>query len=166
MLIFAKKNTPLHRWGKRGCTPPRFSDLPTVIVVSASLNPYWFALEFWNIEFDELDFLSISNYIFPACLACKNQVQARKKSSSSEFVTLNISNQEFFFVQFMFKNKIALSTKMKECLDTQFHSVLAFSINNSCLLCSTKLSKLQGHPPQSGRNWTATVSSSCKLDFV
>ena len=27
----------------------------------------------WKIEFDELDFLSISNWIFTAWLACKNQ---------------------------------------------------------------------------------------------
>ena len=43
---------------------------------------------FFNLIF-YLDFLSISNLIFTACLACKNQVRNRKKSSSK----IEIENQ-------------------------------------------------------------------------
>ena len=41
--------------------------------------------DFWNIEFDEL---SISNLIFTACVACKNQVQTRKRI---KLINLDIS---------------------------------------------------------------------------
>ena len=36
----------------------------------------WFLKnQFWKIKFDKLDFQSISNWIFTACVACKNQFQ-------------------------------------------------------------------------------------------
>ena len=33
----------------------------------------------WNFEFDEVDFFPSLNWIFTACVACKNPVQTRKK---------------------------------------------------------------------------------------
>ena len=53
---------------------------------SITLTPYSFTLDFWKIEFDELDFLSFLNLIFAACAACKNWVQTRKKI---QFIKLN-----------------------------------------------------------------------------
>ena len=60
-------------------------------IANSILTPYLSALDFWhsivwNFEFDELDFFPSLNCIFIACVACKNPVQTRKKSSSSNLI--------------------------------------------------------------------------------
>ena len=54
------------------------------------LSPYLSELDFsnspvWNFQFDELIFFPSLNWIFTACVAYKNPVQTRKKSSSSNW---------------------------------------------------------------------------------
>ena len=55
---------------------------------------YLSALDFWhspvwNFKFDELDFFPILNWMFTACVTCKNPVQTRKRI---QFIKLKISN--------------------------------------------------------------------------
>ena len=46
----------------------------------------------WKIKFDELDFQSISNLIFTACVPCKNPVQNRQKIKfKNQFREIEIS---------------------------------------------------------------------------
>ena len=49
---------------------------------------FWHSL-IWNFEFDELDFFPSLNWIFTACVACKNPVQTLKKI---RFIKLGISS--------------------------------------------------------------------------
>ena len=72
-----------YKWSQR-------KQIPNAIANSI-LTPYLSALDFWhsivwNFEFDELDFFPSLNCIFTACVACKNPVQTRKKSSSSNLM--------------------------------------------------------------------------------
>ena len=53
---------------------------------------YLSAQGFWNIEFDELDFLSISNSNFAGYTGSKNLVQTRQKF---QFIKLDFSNLIF-----------------------------------------------------------------------
>ena len=46
----------------------------------------------WKIKLDELDFLSILNSIFTACVACKIQAWNKQKI---QFIQLNFSNWIF-----------------------------------------------------------------------
>ena len=49
----------------------------------------------WKIKFDELDFLSISTWIFAGYTGSKNQVQTRKKivHQTWNFILENVTNQ-------------------------------------------------------------------------
>ena len=74
----------------------RFSFRYILLRLPYFLNAYWFELlvtidlllifeksslknQVWKIKLYELDFLSILNLIFTACVACKNQVRNRQK---------------------------------------------------------------------------------------
>ena len=53
----------------------------------------------WKIKLDELDFLSISNLTFTACVACKIRVQNRQKI---KFIQLD-------FLTWFFKNQVQIN---------------------------------------------------------
>ena len=57
--------------------------LSSAAVSAQYLSLYLSALDFWNLYFMKLifglDFLSISNLIFTACVASKNQVRIKQK---------------------------------------------------------------------------------------
>ena len=62
---------------------------------SNPLSPYLSALDFlnfpvWNFKFVELDFFPSLNWIYTACVTCKNPVQTKKKI---QFIKLSSSNR-------------------------------------------------------------------------
>ena len=65
----------------------KFSHVATVVSY-----PYWSALDFWKIQLDELDFLSISNLNFEAYTGSKNQVWNTQKI---KFIQPDFSNLIF-----------------------------------------------------------------------
>ena len=46
----------------------------------------------WNFEFDEVDFFPSLNWIFTACVACKNSVQTRKKNQVHQTWNFKLEN--------------------------------------------------------------------------
>ena len=65
------------------------------ITLYLSALDFWYSLA-WNFEFDELDFFPCLNWIFTACVACKNPVQTRKKNHVHQtwnFKLNNVKNQ-------------------------------------------------------------------------
>ena len=73
----------------------------------------WFLKnQFWKIQFDKLDFKSISNWIFTACAACKNPfqnwfLQAKNPVCRTWFLQLDFSEIKYRSTggQGVFKNQ-------------------------------------------------------------
>ena len=89
-----------------------------VFEISSSQN--WF----WNLIL-ELDFLSISNLVFTACVACKNPVQNRQKIKlKNQFREIEISKNQ---VQ-IDKGKVVFSTDLNFLfISSSTYSAIGFS---------------------------------------
>ena len=75
-------------------SPLSLLDMVRSSVTYLSQSPYLSALDFWqslvwNSEFDELNSFPNLNWIFTACVVCKNPVQTKRKI---QFIKLEISN--------------------------------------------------------------------------